>query len=250
MKKTLDNFWGDKILVVYQGQEKSVADKWLEIVQIEDVDERHIAIDKLLETMQKNAPENGFIRHDEALEVNNSYPCEIYINDVELYYLFFDNLKELYDSNKYQSNDALISISIKKTLDQYFGGYGTNLNERLYLTKSINQEDERVFPSIKDLKGKSLGACVEVAACSHNLWLLTGKHSSYVASKRTKILGTNDGHAFNIVQIKDHYSLYDIVRNILKPYSTNPVDKILNNESFKVGDDYYFVGEKTAETEK
>ena len=239
----------NKDLNIYYGQEESVIDKWKEIILIEDVNERHKAIDELLKVLNANSNNNGFIGPNLGLDIKDYSSCQIYIDDNELYYLFFDNLRTLYKAREQSENnyddDNIINYAIINTLNQYFDGYGKDPSLRIKLTKTV----ENPSPSVKLLKGKGIAACVEVAACSHNLWILTGRTSYFVSTKNVHFYGTNDGHAYNIVNTKNKYILYDIVRKLVKSYKENPVDDIIANKSFVVNNEYYYKG-KDAELTK
>jgi len=96
------------------GQEESIKELWKEIINIDDSQKRKEVIDKLLDKMEINSETNGFITRNEEVKITDIGNSFI-IDDNELYYLFFDTLRQ-FKSNSPDARDSLMKLhSIRKT---------------------------------------------------------------------------------------------------------------------------------------
>ena len=244
-----ENLFGVNGVTIYYGQEKDADIIWKGIVNVDDKIERDKLIDNLIKIMENNSQENGFFKSDDSLMITLFPSRKIKIDDKKLYYDFFDNLKENYGLKQQgktdKSDDVLISKAIRKTLLNYFGSVCQNFSKRQSATTVyIDDNEEEIIPSIKDLKSKKLAACVELSGCAHNLWLMTGRKSYYIDSRQANFENSTDGHAFVIVDWKDKSVLYDLAQNVLKKYDINPINSIMNNEPFIVDGVEYISNKK------
>jgi len=220
------------------GKEDGFADMWKKIISIDNSDDRKKQINKMLNLIENNKEDNGFISRDEVIEINkmgNSFK----IDDNELYYSFFEMLKLLKDNNPNEPDSRIVFHGIRNTIKNYFGGFGGNRKARMQLTSIEIDDDDIKIPSISAQKGKNCSLCVERASVAHNLWLLTGEKSHYVNSLDCNFGGvgneySNDGHAFCIVEIEGVYKLFDPTMQVYQKLDGNPIDKMLKGESFAV----------------
>lgn len=221
------------------GKQSSAANFWKEIIGIEDNQRRKEKIDEFIEVMEKNKEENGFFCREDVVKINevsNGFK----LDDKELYYEFFDTLRNLKKNYPQEPDFRILFHGVLNTVKNYFGGFNSDRNKRQHLTRTyVDENDEYIIPSIANQKGKNCSLCVERASVSHNLWLLLGEKSHYVNSKDCKIGNgndeyRNDGHAFCIVEIDGVYKLFDPAMEIYMKLEGNPIDKMLKGEPFKV----------------
>ena len=219
------------------GQQPNLVGYWIKIVECENQDERRALIDKLLEEMESNSSENGFWTSNDDVRITFGFGTNsVRLDDKDIYYSFFENLRTLYLKSKAQGTEKKTSPmsfnSIFSTIENYFGPFNGNLALRSSLTE-LNF-DTFEYPSVSVLKGKRCGACVEKAAIAHNLWLLLGMESYYVSSTSSKFEHSNDeGHAFCIIRnTKGQFMLYDQSMQNFGPLQGDPISTILSGEPF------------------
>ena len=97
------------------GQEEGFIDVWKKIIGIDNIDERKKQIDKIITSIESDKDDNGFISRDEAVEINkigNSFR----IDDIELYYSFFEMLKLLKDNNPNEPDSRIVFHAVNKFL--------------------------------------------------------------------------------------------------------------------------------------
>ena len=226
------------------GQEISAGEKWKEIIAIQDNKEMQQKVDELLEIFCANSSENGFIDDKQQLDINILFSRFVVLDDKELYYMFFEQLKNNFDKKQElfanKQDIGIIDITIRQTIKNYFGEITGNSSLRNNLTYlKFDKDDNAILPSIKNLKNQNCAECVEISAVAHNLFLLTGQKSHYVLSRAANFNNSNDGHAFVILEGPNKCILYDLAQATLKAYQTNPVQDILNNKDFIVNGNYY-----------
>ncbi|MGD9901558.1 MAG: hypothetical protein AB7S44_03370 [Spirochaetales bacterium] len=244
MKSFSGEMLGEPINSITYGQEPKAFEKWHQIITIKNIKKRHKAIDSLLNTMITNKETNGFFSAQDEIVIRVFPPCSIKLDDKNLYYDFFDTLKENFETNqlkeKPMSELGLISYTIKMVTQNYFGAVPTDLNLRHRLTAiRPDENDNMVVPSISNLKGRDSAACVELASSAHNLWLLSGNKSYFVHAKDCALDESQDGHAFVFVEKPDNFVLYDLARNKLKNIDFNPIEKILNDKPLVINNEVY-----------
>lgn len=234
--------FGATISIQY-GKQEGIENKWKEIIAIEDKTARNKQIDLLIELMEKNAEQNGFFTKDQKVTISMLYMNCVLFDDKEMYYQFFEVLRNLSLQNTEGKlyDGAIIKRAIEQSEKLYWGGLETNRKARLEKTSMQIDDDFVKIPSVKDLKGQNCSACVERSAMSHNLWLLTGKTSYFInASNQECNFGEeddeykNDGHAFNIVEYGDVYRLFDISLYNFCILKGNPIEDIENEKPLKV----------------
>lgn len=217
---------------IQYGSEPLIKNEWKRILQIEDRDERNAEIDKLVDKMEANSENNGFISSTQSVEINPMGNA-IYLDDREIYYMFFDNLKMVKEQYPDQPSGFIYAQAIEITLYDYFGTTNGSNEPRDSLT--LLKEDENgkmVPPSIKNEKGMNCAACVERASVSHNLWLLSGSESFYVYNPFIH-------HAYNTVNLGRKHTLFDCARHTIRHLDFDPIEKIRNNEDFVIDDFTY-----------
>lgn len=216
------------------GSDPSIKGKWKEIMLIDDRDQRNAAIDKLIDLMEANSENNGFISSDQELVIYPNLNCSIYPDDREIYYMFFDNLKQMYNFYEGKNTSYIYSEAIQMTLHDYFGDHKVDYQKRHDLTRIKEGPDGKMKnPSIKVLKGQDCAACVENSAISHNLWLIAGQESYFINNPMVK-------HTYNIVKIGGKTTLlYDYSRNSIGELHFDPIEKIRNNETVAIDDFIY-----------
>ena len=140
---------------VRYGKEQQVQDAWKDIVREKDETKRNQMVDKLIAVLTENVQENGFIGPKEVVETGRGNG--FYLDDYQLYYMFFHHLKTLVEANvdNKMVDGALIHHAIKTTCVEYNGGVGSDKALRSQLTAFVmNDQDEYILPSIKEQKGK------------------------------------------------------------------------------------------------
>ena len=220
------------------GKEDTIKDSWKTITEIENDKEREEKINNILQIMESNKENNGFIARDDVVRINkigNAFK----LDDTQLYYSYFETLKKFKEKFPNEPDGRIVFFAIRATIDTYFGGTYSNRDLRMSLTEIDITDEGAIIPSISLQKGKSCSLCVERASVAHNLWLLAGEQSHYVNSLDCKFEDTkneysNDGHAFCIVEIDGVYKLFDPTMQIYKKLEDNPIDKMLKGEPFKV----------------
>ena len=244
----------NKLFVQY-GVEPGIKNLWEEIIKL-DGESAKAKVDALLEKMAMNSKNNGFF--DANQTVNISYKgFGFRLDDYNLYYMFFNNLKDMYESegeNAQQNKGAIIFNSIKQTLKDYFGGV---IKDTRSEKPSLTIFDDNIeFPSISNQRDKGTASATEMASVSHNLWLLTGKESFYLSSYDCKLENTKqklleDGHKFNIVNTGNGYRLCDFTRGYFTMLDASPLDIIKEGKPMVFGSEIYYGAQpKQAEIER
>lgn len=226
---------------VQYGYQHGIQNSWEEIIKLDGPTAKK-RIDMLLELLQNNSKNNGFF--DDKQDVRISYNgFGFKLNDYNLYYIFFNNLKDISNSQEGQQNKgSVVFNAIKQTIKDYFGVVleAADMNKKL-----LTFYDEKCeFPSIAKQRDKG-ATPTEVAAVAHNLWLLAGKESFYISSKKSKIDNTKrkfleDGYTFNVVNTGNGYRLCDIVSSRYDMLEASPVDMIKQNKKIAFGTEIYY----------
>ena len=227
-------------VIIRHGKQENLPYSWKEIIEQPNEQEMQKRIDEMLDMLNANSPQNGFIGEDEVVDCGQLRG--FYLNDRTIYYMFFDNLKKLYDFNKDKqiSDGKYFDSAIKSTIKQYAGGTGINREERFKCTNNIITDDgDLSFPSISEQKGKNCFYCTERAAISHNLWVLAGA-SSYFCWTSSDDFGKvddeckSDTHNFTIVESKGKFVLYDLAMNNFCMLPDSCINDMLEKKGLKV----------------
>lgn len=241
------NYYFANVQIQY-GNEDAAKDMWKQIIAIEDAEQRHLAVDKLVDTAISNKEQNGFFAPDDEIVIQELLQRLFVIDDKTIYHLFFDTLKENIEQNPEQPSGFVIKNSIEQTLHTYFGQITNNAAKRNKIaTVTFDKNDDAVIPSISNFKNQSCAACVEFASVSHNLWLLSGVTSYYVCSKDCAIDGSNEGHAFTVVEYGGSFKIFDMARGEFGRLLTNPIELIMKEKPLKIGNQIYAHASKIAE---
>lgn len=224
------------------GQEPSVKGKWKEIVNIDNKHEREKEIDDLLDLMENNVNNNGFFGSNDKVDCGG-FGRGFLLNDKNLYYMFFNNLKMLNEQNVdgKVSEGSVINQAIKATIKEYAGGNETNRHLRLEKTELEITDGRVIVPSIAEQKGQNCFYCTERAAISHNFWLLTGV-TSYFCFTNCDDFGIeddeykNDTHNFTIVEYDNKFRLYDIAMDNFCLLNNDCIDSLLSGKGLEVKD--------------
>ena len=217
---------------------------WKEIIKEEDVEQRHKFIDSLVEKMSENSKNNGFFGENDFVDCGQGKGFSL--NDKELYYMYFDNLKmlsEVKNPHKIDISGKIINEAIKLTIKQY-GGSVLWKSDKAIRDKRVELttiEDE--IPSIANQRNQNTLLCTEKAAISHNMWLLTGK-TSYFCYSNTENLQSqgqkgseayeNDAHNWTIVEYDGIFRLYDLSLGNFAKLPSDCIDKMLTGYGLKV----------------
>ena len=226
------------------GQATSVVEEWQKIIAIDEDAARQKAIDSLIDTLEADVETSGFFDASEQIMITRGAGAMqgIKLDDREVYYNFFDNLKTLYSTatdDKEKNN--VLPKAIKQTVDTYFGQYNGDEKSRLsFTTAEIDDDGEIIYPSVSVLKGKGLGACVEKSAMAHNMWLMLGRKSHYISSSSIHFKGISDeAHAFTIIQNgHGNYMLYDLALNNFGRLAGDPIKEMLKGEPLIVSEGF------------
>ena len=252
VSKTVDGFMNcskdsagfslDKVFVQY-GIEPGIDGMWEEIIKLDGANAKRY-VDKLLERLSNNSKYNGFFDANQPVYIGCS-GFGFKLNDYNLYYMFFNNLKGMAESEEGKQNKgSIVFNSIKQTLKDYFGGVLKNSNSERMMLTSIENNFE--FPSICNQRNKGTAAITEMAAVAHNLWLLAGKESIFINSQDCKLDSLKDktlengSHAYNIVNTGKGYRLCDFVRGRYESLEVNPVDLIKEGKPITFGSEIYY----------
>ena len=187
--------------------------------------------------MESDREINVFFRREDEVIINTTSNA-FKLDDTEIYYIFFEQLKRIKESQPDHDDEIILFFAIKNTLLTYFGGKEGNRAKRNRLT-SIVTEDDIAAPSISTQKGQNCSLCTERASISHNLWLLVGKTSYFIDSKNCNFRNNlnefaNDGHSFYIVEESGTLKLFDAAMEIFKKLPKNPIKEMLSGKSFEV----------------
>lgn len=229
-------------ITVRYGKEEAAVGAWKKIIAIEKDDDRNKEIDKLIETMEKNSKINGFWGSSDSIDIHvfNRFV----LDDKEIYYLLFKNLKEIIDLNQDDKRDVKnhMVVAINKTLDDYFGKINpNNLDKRFEIT--TDHEDNGSSTSIKIQKGQETAACSERSSVVHNCWLLLGEYSYWIDSKDFYMDNNSDSaHAFSILRsekdvdgiIKTFNYIHDQSIGIWAKFENDVIEMIKKQESIFV----------------
>ena len=222
---------------VRYGKENNVRD-WRDVVSLSQ-EEGKEAIDKLLEQFNSNSHNNGFFSETDIVDCGQQRG--FVLNDKELYYMFFENLRELYEKYKDQNftNGNYINTAIKATIEQYAGGKGVDRDKRIKLTTRVLTDGDIKYPSIAMQKGQNCFYCTERAAISHNLWLLSGATSYFCLTDSDNFgqeedVYKNDTHNFTIVAYDDRFILYDLAMDNFCQLPNDCIDNLLSGQGLQV----------------
>ena len=135
------------------GQEPLIRGLWKDIIAISDEEKRKLQIDNLIELLELDTERTGFLGKTDKVDCGAGRAfC---LDDRELYYSFFDNLKVLNEQNESGkvTDGSIINQAIKATILQYAGGNGINRQLRMDKT-TVEISDEAIkIPSISAQKG-------------------------------------------------------------------------------------------------
>lgn len=204
--------------------QKQLSDAYfMEIINQEDSEKREQLIDKLIDLASEDSFETGFFTKEQEIDVGGFGGHSFYIDDNEIYYLFFDKVINVINELKKEDQSIadkmkkIIAKAIKLTEIEYFGVGNQSRSNRLKLLAKVYDKETDSFPvpSIKVMKGKGVAECVEFASVAHNLWTLAGVKSYYISSKDCFFHGVdqqygNDGHAFDVVFYDGSYKVFDM----------------------------------------
>lgn len=231
-------------LYVQYGIETGITGKWKEIIQEKDETKRKELIDNLISKLEKNKETNGFFGKDDVVKIDSINGFKI--DDKELYYLFFETIKEGCEHAK-KMDYSLVYRAVRNTLAKYFGKMVPNSKLlRMKLTNPNAGDKDFVYPSISKQKEKGTGVCVEQASVAHNLWLLCGVTSYYISTKdiQSDFSSSDDGHSFCIVEYNGSFKVFDSLLEIYKKLDLNPIELMRKGVPFEVDID----GKKTTYT--
>ena len=241
---------GDKEVYQYventarYGQE-NCHEEFLRIASIDDPEERKKEIFKFIKSLEDNADQNGFFRHDEKISANfgiGDYAFKL--NSRSLYTTFFDEYRKRRENKPDEPEIISHHIAILDTLTSYFGDFrgDTYLREQLLTPK--NADEERInnniedIPSISVLKGKHCAMCAEHASIAHNLLIMGGYESSYITASHVDFGNGPEAHAFCIeTQVPGKtYLLFDPAQEIFVSLKSkeHPRDMILGEKPLQI----------------
>ncbi len=216
---------GFPVISMRYGKEEGINKLWREICQIDEKEVRNNKVDELVLRMVKNKDKNGFWGPEDVLVISHLFMEQFKLDDMDIYHNFFSVLNE---KTKKDFSFKTYAESIFKTVTDYFGKIPKDNKKRAELTAAFfDNNDEFIVPSIKELKNKDSAACVEYAAISHNLWLLSGVESYFIKNLTIE-------HAFNIVHTNSQYFMFDLVQGISKPIESDSIKKIENQEELVI----------------
>ena len=230
------------------GKESKAIGRWKTIIEEKDDAVRNSMIDDFIEEMELNSENNGFWKSDDEIKITLGAGADnaIRLNDKTLYYDFFKMLRHGYIKNNEKatpnSEGWLALHAIKNMIDFYFGSFNGDLKKREVLTTM--DYDSFEFPSISVLKGAGCGACVEKSAVAHNLWLMLGRESYYVASASSKFPHSQDeGHAFCIIKNSNgNFMLFDHAMQNFGQLPGDPIDLLLSGNPLIIGEPFKNTG--------
>ena len=221
------------------------------IAELEET-ERNKVIDALVEEFNQKKEETGFFGKDDIIYINRLYGNAFKIDDNEIYHLFFKNLDNSFKTFKdIKKSGAIVMTTIMNTVYEYLGKFDGDMKKRFALTESyFDENDNLVVPSIKTMKNQNASVCVEYSSLAHNLWLLTGVKSYYVLSKDAKFEGSDDGHAFVIVEYGGKCRLFDLAQGVGGPIKDNPIELFENKKPLIINGMVYANAKYAEEPEK
>ncbi|MBE7074133.1 MAG: hypothetical protein E7379_03475 [Clostridiales bacterium] len=240
------------------GKQENIENIWKEISQEPDVEQRKVLIDNLVGILEQNSEKNGFYGNQDIVDCGANRGFKI--DDKEIYYIFFDYLKQIIENNleAKPTDGAIINKAIRLTIDDYNAKekkydykveYKTSEDDiegrrrelRLLLTeKTYDQEsDDFICQSIDRQRGHCCLLCTEKSAIAHNLWLLTGATSYHCLSKSENLAGGSmsyerDSHHFTIVEYDNKFRLYDVSMNNFCMLENDCVDNMLSGKGLAV----------------
>lgn len=249
--------------VVY-GKEDSLKGVILEIAKIKDSKERNNAVDLILEALEQNKENNGFLGPKDKIVISNILKFQsIKLDDKDIYYIFFDYIHKAYEDNMakiaedptYHQGVPLNTLdvvnSISNTLNAYY--CGLNKNEKLREKLTITNEPDAEPRSIKEQKGMGCAACVEVSSVAHNLFLCSGLESAFVISYDSAIIHEDkleiSPHAYDVVKIGNSNRIIDYARNKIINLDKNIVD-IIDEKIPIVKENFIYINAKQYENDK
>lgn len=200
-------------------------------------------IDELVSFLTLNKESFAFFSAEDEVYVNYLYMRGFKIDDNEIYYKFFDNLKK-YINDGYKYARATI-LAVVKTESDYFGKVANKegMRKRNKIAQGfMDENDQIVYPSIRNFKNSNSAACVEFASVAHNLFLLAGLKSNFVISKDVKMKNesNNDGHAFVLVDNKAGKPLlFDMTMNKIELIDQTIIDDVFNGKPLMIGENCY-----------
>lgn len=214
-------------------------------------------IDSVIIQIEQNTTHEDEIGFEHATPHLGIIDKETMITNVDMVVKFTDN------EYAYRFVEGLIKYNIHDIgpamnyvyyfIRSYFGLEGDHKNREVLLSSNADEY------SISDLKGKNAAVCADRAAVAQNLFSILGMESYYIVGQ---INGEN--HAFNVVNYKGNYYLYDSSKDIpkyengkivnwlayVKPISKEQLEALFNGEkiTFEDGRIYSSFGKYKIET--
>lgn len=223
---------------VRKGEIEGSENMWKDILSCKSEDEKRKMIDAYIKVTSQDA--NGFFGSEDVVSTGQGHG--FILNDMNLYYIFFDNLKNYYEHNKTSdkkfSDGCVIDNVIRKTIQDY-NGRGCSREKRLRLTETeITDDGDIAFPSIKKQYRQGTLLCTENAAISYNLWLLCGRSAYFCTKSSDNLPGgeefDNDSHNFTVVDSGKGLVLYDVAMENYCKLQPDVLDKALQGQPFVV----------------
>ena len=123
------------------------------IIAIESQKERYDTIEKFISIMESDCEINVFFGREDEVIINTTSKA-FKLDDMEIYHIFFEQLKRIKERYPDYDDEIIPFIAIKNTLLTYFEGKEGNRAKRNRLT-SIVTEDDVAAPSISTQKGQN-----------------------------------------------------------------------------------------------
>lgn len=210
-------------------------------------DDIKLIVDEKLNKLYGEAPEReligferlgsykGIIREDTLIDNGDAY---YYIKDRDylyefVYYIYKNNITNI---------DSILKL-VYKYIRYYFGD---SESEELR-GQILNQDIENGYNDISILRNKNAAMCAEKAAMAQNIFSFFDIDSWYVVGDVYSNQGSGP-HAFNIVNYKDNYYIYDSTRTVPVyvdnkivdyQYYINQIELNTDNFEYTLADYYY-----------
>lgn len=221
-----------------KGKIEGSENMWKDIILCEDDEKRVKMIDSYVKIA--SADSNGFFGLNDIISTGQGRG--FVLDDMNLYYEFFKNLKMYFDYNEsleFKHNEgSVLDNAIRKTINDY-AGLGCDREKRLQLTQSTVTDDGDIkFPSIREQYKKGTLLCTEKASIAHNLWLLSGRTSYFCFTSSDTLSGgeefSNDMHNFTIIDNGHGLTLYDVAMNNYCKLPEDTIEKTLQGQPLVV----------------
>ena len=202
--------------------------------KLEELIER--TIDELVSKLENNKETNGFFSSDDVVKIDSTNGFKI--DDKEIYYLFFETVREGFQKTG-ELSLGIVYRAIRYTLTRYFGKPLDNWQVLRMEFTTPDLDNDWEYPSISKQRKRGSAVCVEQASVSHNLWLLCGVKSYYIQSKDVKTdLGEgDDGHSFCVVEYNGTFRLFDTTLGVFEVLDYDPIELMRKGEPFEIETD-------------